>query len=40
MACGFTISLVRRAKAAKTISAVAIGFVLISLIYMFLLANA
>ncbi|MEO6820227.1 MAG: cytochrome c biogenesis protein CcsA [Ginsengibacter sp.] len=40
MALGFVISLVRRAKAAKLISAFAIGFVLLSLIYMFLLANA
>ncbi|MEO6950115.1 MAG: cytochrome c biogenesis protein CcsA [Ginsengibacter sp.] len=40
MALGFVIALVRRARAAKLISAIAIGFVLISLIYMFLLANA
>ena len=40
MALGFVIALVRRAKAAKLISGVAIAFVLLSLIYMFLLANA
>lgn len=40
MACGFVIALVQRAKAAKLLSAIAIAFVLISLIYMFLLANA
>lgn len=40
MACGFVIAMVRRAKAAKLISALSIGFVLIALIYMFLMANA
>ncbi|MEO5648378.1 MAG: cytochrome c biogenesis protein CcsA [Ginsengibacter sp.] len=40
MACGFVVSLVRRAKAAKWLAAASIGFVLIALIYMFLLANA
>lgn len=40
MACGFTISLLHRAKANKKLSFIAIGFVLIALVYMFLLANA
>jgi cytochrome c-type biogenesis protein CcmF len=40
MACGFVVALVRRAKAAKPLAALSIGFVLIALIYMFLLANA
>ncbi|MEO6682135.1 MAG: cytochrome c biogenesis protein CcsA [Ginsengibacter sp.] len=39
MACGFAVSMVRRAKASKLISYIVIGFVLISLIYMFLFAN-
>lgn len=40
MACGFVVALVRRAKAANYLAALSIGFVLIGLIYMFLLANA
>ena len=40
MACGFVVSLVRRAKAANYIAALSIGLVLIGLFYMFLLANA
>ncbi len=39
MACGFIVSLVRRAKAANYIAALSVGFVLIALFYMFLLAN-
>jgi len=39
MACGFVISLVRRAKAGKYIAALSVGLVLIALFYMFLLAN-
>lgn len=40
MACGFAVALVHRARASKTISYLVIGFVLISLTYMFLFANA
>jgi len=39
MACGFVVSLVRRAKAANYIAALSVGLVLIALFYMFLLAN-
>lgn len=39
MAVGFVIALVDRARANKKISFIAIGFVLISMIYMFLMAN-
>jgi cytochrome c-type biogenesis protein CcmF len=40
MAIGFAIALVHRAKASKTISYIVIGFVLVSMAYMFLFANA
>ena len=40
MAIGFAIALVQRAKASKIISYITVGFVLISLVYMFLFANA
>ena len=40
MALGFAIALVHRARASKTLSYIVIGFVLISLTYMFLFANA
>lgn len=39
MACGFIVSLVRRAKAANYLAALSVGLVLIALFYMFLLAN-
>jgi cytochrome c-type biogenesis protein CcmF len=39
MACGFVVSLVRRAKAANYLAALSVGLVLIALFYMFLLAN-
>ncbi|MEP6627084.1 MAG: cytochrome c biogenesis protein CcsA, partial [Ginsengibacter sp.] len=37
MACGFVVSLVRRAKAANYLAALSVGLVLIALFYMFLL---
>lgn len=40
MACGFVVSMVRRAKAANYLAALSIALVLIGLIYMFLFANA
>ena len=39
MACGFIVSLVSRVKAANYVAALSVGFVLIALFYMFLLAN-
>jgi cytochrome c-type biogenesis protein CcmF len=39
MACGFIVSMVRRAKAANFIAALSVGLVLVALFYMFLLAN-
>ena len=39
MACGFAVSLVRRAKASNYLAAISVALVLISLFYMFLLAN-
>ena len=40
MAVGFSIAFVQRAKVSKTMSYIIIGFVFISLVYMFLFANA
>ncbi len=39
MACGFVVSMVRRAKAANYLAAISVVLVLIGLFYMFLLAN-